>query len=107
MPLQFADVPNFDAANMFDMSRFQGLTCYGNAPLVDAAMWYVHYKTKTKGLVGMLTTSTLPLAIKRACKLLDRGLTVSEIEGSSGLKGMNADEIRLSYVEWKAKRDLR
>ena len=69
--------------------------------------WYVHYKTRVKRVAGMVTVSTLPNAIKHACKLLDRGVEVSEIVGSGGLKGMNAKEIRLAYAEWKAKKALR
>ena len=55
----------------------------------------------------MVTVGTLPNAIKYAGKLLDRGMEVGEIEGSGGLKGMNAKEIRLAYAEWKAKKALR
>lgn len=69
--------------------------------------WYVHYKTRVRGTAGIVTVGTLPNAIKYACKLLDRGMEVSEIEGSGELKGMNAKEISLAYTEWKAKKALR
>jgi hypothetical protein len=70
-------------------------------------MWFVHYKTK--GAAALHTVSTLPLAIKFACELLDHGTEVSEIEASGGLKGMNAGEIRLAWserTERKAKKAL-
>jgi hypothetical protein len=63
--------------------------------------WYIHYKTGE--VAGLLAVSTLQLAIKNACELLDQGTEVSQIESSGGLRGMNADEIMLAYAERKAK----
>jgi hypothetical protein len=67
-------------------------------------IWYVHYKTG--GVVGLHTVSTLPAAFKWACYLLDRGSDVSQIEGSGGLRGMSADEIKRTYAELKVKKAL-
>ncbi len=64
--------------------------------------WYIHYKTR--GVAGLLAVSTLQLAIKNACELLDQGTEVSQIEGSGGLRGMNADEIMLACAVQKAKK---
>jgi hypothetical protein len=47
----------------------------------------------------MVTVATLERAIQESCTLIERGMVVSEIEGSNGLKEMNAVEIRLAYAE--------
>ena len=57
-------------------------------------IWCVHYKTG--GVPNLCWVRTLPLAVSHACELLDLGADVSEIEGSGGLRGMNASEIRLA-----------
>lgn len=53
----------------------------------------------------MLTVSTLQNALRYACEFLEQGTDVSHIEGSGGLKGMNAGEIKLACAERKVKRE--
>ena len=67
-------------------------------------MWYVHYKTG--GAAGMLMASTLPLAIKNACELLDQNADVFQIEDKAGLRALNAAEIRRACAERKARKAL-
>jgi hypothetical protein len=67
-------------------------------------MWHVHYNTK--GAAGLCAVNALPLAIKRACELLDQGADVSHIEGGRELKGIYIDEIRRLCAEEKAKKAL-
>jgi len=55
-------------------------------------LWFVHYTSGTASGVG--TASTLPLAVKEACVLLDDGMDVTKIANNHGVEGMNADEIR-------------
>jgi len=55
-------------------------------------LWHVHYTNW--GMSGLLTASSLPIAFKRACDLLDLGAEVSQIESTGILPGMNAAEIR-------------
>jgi hypothetical protein len=62
-------------------------------------MWFLHYRTGE--VEGLRAVSTLPLAVKHACELLERGVEVGGIEGSGGLKGISADEIRAAYTERK------
>jgi hypothetical protein len=68
-------------------------------------IWNIHYKTK--GVAGIITVSTLPKALRCAGELLGQGTDVNQIEGSGGLKGMNAGEIRLACAERQAKREAR
>jgi hypothetical protein len=67
------------------------------------AIWSIHYVSR--GVSGLLTVSTLQNALRYACELLEQGTDVSQIEGSGGLKGMNAGEIKLACAERKAKRE--
>jgi hypothetical protein len=60
-------------------------------------MWYVHYNLK--GVAGLIAVSTLPLSIKKACELISRGAEVTQIDGSGGLKGLNAAEIKTRCAE--------
>jgi len=62
-------------------------------------VWYIHYKTRE--VDGLRAVSTLPLAIKQACELLDQGTNVNQIDGSGAFKGLNAEEIRAAYAERK------
>jgi hypothetical protein len=64
-------------------------------------MWYVHYNRS--GIAGMFTVATLPLALDKACALLDQGMNVSKIEGGEGLKGLTGGEIRPACAERKAR----
>jgi hypothetical protein len=64
-------------------------------------MWHVHYNTK--GASGLYAANALPLAIKRACELLDQGADVSCIESGGEFKGIYIDEIRRLCAEAKAK----
>jgi hypothetical protein len=57
-------------------------------------MWFVHYHRS--GISGMVTLATLPLALEKACTLLDQGMDVSEIEAVAPHQGMSAGEIRLA-----------
>jgi hypothetical protein len=66
---------------------------------LGAVVWYIHYKTRE--VDGLRAVSTLSLAIKQACDLLDQGTNVNEIEGSGAFEGLNADEIRAAYAERK------
>jgi hypothetical protein len=63
-------------------------------------VWYIRYKTREE-VDGLRAVSTLPLAVKEACELLDQGTTVNQIEGSGAFKGLNADEIKAAYAERK------
>jgi len=64
-------------------------------------MWNIHYKKG--GVARYRAVSTLPLAIKVACALLDDGADVSEVASSGGRKGIAADELRLICSERKAR----
>lgn len=68
---------------------------------VSVMIWNIHYKKA--GVAGYRAVSTLPLAIKAACALLDEGAEVSEVASSGGRKGIEADELRLICAERKAK----
>jgi hypothetical protein len=63
-------------------------------------MWYVHYNRS--GIAGMITLATLPLALEKACVLLQQGMNVSKIEGSNRYEGMTGGEIRAACAERKA-----
>ena len=67
------------------------------------AIWSIHYESR--GVSGLLTVSTLQNALRYACEFLEQGTDVSHIEGSGGLKGMNAGEIKLACAERKVKRE--
>lgn len=54
----------------------------------------------------MLMASTLPLAIKNACELLDQNADVFQIEDKAGLRALNAAEIRRACAEQKARKAL-
>jgi hypothetical protein len=69
---------------------------------VGAAMWSISYHQS--GEAGLRLARTLPLAVNEALRLIDQGASVSRIEGSGGLKGMNTDEIRAAYAARKAKK---
>jgi hypothetical protein len=73
------------------------------AHVVAMAIWSIHYENR--GVAGLLTVSTLQNALRYACELLEQGTDVSQIEGSGGLKGMNAEEIKLACTARKANRD--
>lgn len=65
-------------------------------------LWNIHYKKD--GVTGYRATSTLPLALKLACELLDQGAEVNEVASSGGCKGIGAAELKLICAERKAKR---
>ena len=56
-------------------------------------MWFVHYHRS--GIAGLLTLSSLDLALEKACALLGQGMDVSKIEGIGPLQGMSGEEIKL------------
>jgi hypothetical protein len=55
-------------------------------------MWTIRYHHK--GVAGVRSVSTLPLAVTAACELLAQGADVSAIDGDGDLQGIGADEIR-------------
>jgi hypothetical protein len=60
----------------------------------ECGMWFVHYHRS--GIAGMLTLTSLELALEKACSLLGQGMDVSKIEGIAPLQGMSAEEIKLT-----------
>jgi hypothetical protein len=62
-------------------------------------LWNIHYKKA--GVAGYRAVSTLPLALKAACTLLDEGAEVSEVASSGGAKGIDASELRRLCAERK------
>jgi hypothetical protein len=62
-------------------------------------LWNIHYKKG--GMAGYRAVSTLPLAIKTACALMDEGAEVSEVASSGGAKGIDAAELRRLCAERK------
>ena len=63
-------------------------------------LWNIHYKKG--GVAGYRAVSTLPLAIKTACALMDEGAEVSEVASSGGAKGIDTAELRRLCAERKA-----
>jgi hypothetical protein len=68
---------------------------------IGVMLWNIHYKKG--GVAGYRAISTLPLAIKAACALLDEGAEVSEVASSGGRKGITGGELKLICAERKAK----
>jgi hypothetical protein len=60
-------------------------------------MWHVHYTYK--GFAGVSSVSTMSLAIKSACELLNRGAEVNQIKHRSGFQQLTADDIRRISAE--------
>jgi hypothetical protein len=67
---------------------------------IRVMLWNIHYKKD--GAAGYRAVSTLPLAIKAACALMDEGAEVSEVASSGGAKGIDAAELRRLCAERKA-----
>jgi hypothetical protein len=65
-------------------------------------IWNIHYTRG--GVAGYRAVSTLPLAIKAACALIDEGAEVSEVASSGGAKGIGAAELRHLCAERKAEK---
>jgi hypothetical protein len=56
--------------------------------------WTIHYRHN--GRIGFRPASSVELAIKRACELLDQGADVGQITSSAGGKTIGADEIKVT-----------
>ena len=64
-------------------------------------LWNIHFRKDATP--GYRAVSTLEIALKEACELLDGGAEVSEIASSGGSKCIGPDELRLICAERKTR----